>query len=119
MYFYRNATAIYTRDSLPNELAVTVGNILGNIGILFFDKANYDSAIYYLEDAAQLFTQYELTHSALNSKLNLGGILASAGRYETAAEYFKEVYHETEEGGMKYYALTNWFSYSTRQTGKR
>lgn len=112
LYFFRKAIALYARNSLPRNLAVAVGDALGNIGLLYFDQARYDSAIYYLEDAAKLFTQHGFKQSALNSKLNLGSILASAKRYEVATTYFKEVYEDTEEVGyeadIKYYALTNW-----------
>lgn len=112
LYFFQKAITLYEPDSLPRELVPAAGGALGNIGIMFFDEGNYDSALHYLEQATQLFTKHDLRHSALNSKLNIGGILASAKRYETAAEYFKEVYESTDEVGyeadMKYYALTNW-----------
>lgn len=87
--FYRKALRVYRQTGNPLEQA----NALSNIGLLFYNTAQLDSSIFYLQQAARLADGIKALVLQTHTALNLADAYAQQEDFETALRYYRQYKH--------------------------
>ncbi len=90
LHFYLEAAKYFSLETISKETPQTLGraNLLNNIGIVYEETGQFDSASYYYTRALKLVEQlneHELTANTLN---NFGTLYRDKGEPEKAIEYY-------------------------------
>ncbi len=81
-----------------------------NVGVVFWAKSDYDSAVYYLDRTRELYTSLDNERGVAVTSVNLGLILQNKGDYDASLEYQLEalrIVNKLEDQGIKGSVLTN------------
>ncbi|MBB6328532.1 signal transduction histidine kinase [Algoriphagus iocasae] len=81
-----------------------------NVGVVFWAKSDYDSAVYYLDKTRELYTSLNNERGVAVTSVNLGLILQNKGDYDASLEYQLEalrIVNKLEDQGIKGSVLTN------------
>ena len=81
-----------------------------NVGVVFWAKSDYDSAVYYLDKTRELYTSLDIERGVAVTSVNLGLILQNKGDYDASLEYQLEalrIVNKLEDQGIKGSVLTN------------
>ncbi|MGB0177981.1 MAG: tetratricopeptide repeat protein, partial [Owenweeksia sp.] len=84
--FYRKALQVYRQSGNQLEEA----NTLSNIGLLFYNTAQLDSSILYLQQTAELAGELKALVLQTNTALNLADAHSQKGEFETALLYYRK-----------------------------
>lgn len=81
-----------------------------NVGVVYWAKSEYDSAVYYIEKTRDLYQSLNNERGVAVTSVNLGLILQNKGDYDASLEYQLEalrIINNLEDKGMLGSVLTN------------